>query len=1579
MKYELQSGEGFNYGLGNVRASVAKKYRSIQEIQKDRSKILSEKEFEKVKEFTNNEFTAILDQAMEIYSLEKDYGIADRFTTVLVDGIKNGNFKAELSKYGFEKMDFGRIEAFLSTLKNMPTEYFEGKLQRAVKLNEFSGAIIPKNTSTKAIDILKANNIPFEFYDPEVPESRTQAINKINENSKILFQTGASVYRGRVRFKGQSSYNPTIELFKDANLSTFLHETGHVYFEIMKDLAKTNPQIQADLDTILKWQGLTDASQVKTEHHEAFARGFETYLMEGKAPSSGLRAVFARFKAWLMGIYKDFTRLNIQLTDEVRGVFDRLVASDEAIASAENQQNYEPLFIDPKTQGMTDAQAARYMEAREEAAVAAREQLNNRLMKEISREQTSWWKNELAKVREDVTQEAYTKKEYIATSVLQKGMLPDGTPSENIKLDRKEVIKLISKREDINMTEEDVTYAGLQADIQGIEEAIKSIEEFRDSIGKIKRSVTGFQETETRNIPKRYITTKISGRPIDELERQLGLGSIEEVAQKLIDTEKEYTRLTNDLKDRKDQLKTSAVEYKETLHGRVGQSLKRLPRGIFGENGLPLAMVSELFGYVNSEQLIDTLLNSPLINDYIDVQSLEIMKARHGELLTNKEMLKSEAMNAIHNDKRAELLRMELQHLASNNLPVLKDVIRRVARRMPNDTELQAWIKNVIADKKISDIRPKIYELAERKYANQAGKLLTQGKIDEAFDAKLKEYYNHELYKLASMAKEDVEDSLVKFNRFFKPDQQIGKTRDLNMVNAARSILARFGIGDSENTPDYYLETLKNYDEDLYRELNDLVGSATINAEDINSITYDEFTKVKNSVDSLWNLAKRSRQIVIDGKLMMRDEAIDQLNERFNKLSTKENLAGYKKDVTKWEKTKMYLLGLKASLRRVESWVTAMDGGNKGVFRSYIWNPIAESVYQYRGKKKEVMQKYLDVAKLIEKTITPDQIHSEELNYTFSNKASLLHALLHSGNESNLSKLLRGRGWGDAIMSGSLDTSKWDAFISRMWKEGKLTKADYDFCQGVWDLMDSIKVEAQQAHKDMYGYYFSEITANEIKTPWGNYRGGYVPAIADPLIVEKAAKQESIDLMSKSETSNMFPTTGRGFSKSRVEAYAKPLALNLGYIPSHIDKVLRFSYIEPRIKDVARIVKNSEFRDNLAKVDSEIGLSMIDPWLDRVASQRVDTLAKDKGARAIDYIFKEIRRRTGMQIMVGNVANTLQQFTGFALSMTKVKPHFFRNALWSYVRNPSKFVELISEKSEFMRTKEHGKMMEITSSLDDILLNPNAYDKARNFANKHGYFLQKATQDIVDNITWAAAYDQAISQNEIELEAVRSADSAVRETQGSFSPESVSRFETGSPFIRAFTMFYSYFNMQANLLDTEFTIIARDMGLKKGAGRALYVYTLGFMIPAVLSELIVRAVSGRLDDEDDDGYMNDFMDMFFGSQIRTAAAMVPFVGQLATVAMNKFNNKWYDDSISASPAVKMLESAVGAPQSIYKAITEDGNKKKAVKDSLMLLGMLSGLPLAAVGRPVGYAIDVTEGDKEPQNMIDYTRGLLTGK
>ncbi|HQR02737.1 MAG: hypothetical protein JSR19_13690 [Proteobacteria bacterium] len=147
----------------------------------------------------------------------------------------------------------------------------------------------------------------------------------------------------------RGAYNPetgTIALLRNADLSTFLHESGHHFLELTADLASgpdAPPAIRADFEKLLDWFGVKGSPDIsatevwhnlsfeeKRSYHEQFARGFEKYLMEGEAPSTELQPLFSRFRAWLLNVYQSLSGLDVELTPEVRGVFDRMLASEEA-------------------------------------------------------------------------------------------------------------------------------------------------------------------------------------------------------------------------------------------------------------------------------------------------------------------------------------------------------------------------------------------------------------------------------------------------------------------------------------------------------------------------------------------------------------------------------------------------------------------------------------------------------------------------------------------------------------------------------------------------------------------------------------------------------------------------------------------------------------------------------------------------------------------------------------------------------------------------------------------------------------------------------------------------------------------------------------------------------------------------------------------------------------------------------------------------------------------------------------------------------------------------------------------------
>lgn len=235
--------------------------------------------------------------------------------------------------------------------------------------------------------------------------------------------------RGVIRID-RTNRNFNIELLAKADLSTFLHESGHFFLEVLGDLSQregASDRVKGQYQTILDWFEVESRDQIGVEQHEQFARGFEAYLMEGKAPTPELQSVFARFRAWLMAVYKRLSALNVDLTDEVRNVMDRILATDEEIERARGEAGMADSLSDVAAMGWTEQERADYRDLVEEAREAAKSDLIARQMKDLRKTEKDWYKQERAKVRDEVMAEMSQNRVYRALAHLQSGKLPDGS------------------------------------------------------------------------------------------------------------------------------------------------------------------------------------------------------------------------------------------------------------------------------------------------------------------------------------------------------------------------------------------------------------------------------------------------------------------------------------------------------------------------------------------------------------------------------------------------------------------------------------------------------------------------------------------------------------------------------------------------------------------------------------------------------------------------------------------------------------------------------------------------------------------------------------------------------------------------------------------------------------------------------------------------------------------------------------------------------------------------------------------------------------------------------------------------
>jgi hypothetical protein len=163
---------------------------------------------------------------------------------------------------------------------------------------------------------------------------------------------------------------------------------------------------------------------IRTAVHEQFARGFEIYLMEGKAPSIELRNAFQTFARWLANIYralKDSAFKNVTLDNEMRAVFDRLLATEEQLQAAEIRAKYEPMFTDAAMAGMTEAEFQAYQERVSKVKDKQSETLRDKVIAQLTRQTKAWWKEEKLDFIDGELATLSKQRVYVAGAALKAG------------------------------------------------------------------------------------------------------------------------------------------------------------------------------------------------------------------------------------------------------------------------------------------------------------------------------------------------------------------------------------------------------------------------------------------------------------------------------------------------------------------------------------------------------------------------------------------------------------------------------------------------------------------------------------------------------------------------------------------------------------------------------------------------------------------------------------------------------------------------------------------------------------------------------------------------------------------------------------------------------------------------------------------------------------------------------------------------------------------------------------------------------------------------------------------------------
>ena len=1302
-------------------------------------------------------------------------------------------------------------------------------------------------------------------FSPEQVKSAVSNIGTFTDNPNILRQGLESEKEGKVR--GATIINPyrtmRIELFKNANYSTFIHETGHFMLEVYGDLAsdlESSAYIRNEYATIRKYLGAEDGKPISREQHEKFARSFEAYLMEGKAPSPELQSIFSRFKTWLYNIYKTLTALDVKLNKDIREVFDRMMATDNEIAIMRESNELQPLFATAEKMGVSQDEFDAYRKIGDSELVKAQDIFRQKAMHAKLREKTKAYQEELEAEKKRVARE----------------------------YDRDPVVTAFN-------------------DLTSDDDFSLNEDELRRVYGKAFMS----------KLPKR------NGKRIYSKDGQV---SLEDLAESL--------------------------------------------------------------EFSSGDALIRAIARMPNRDQYVEDKARQNIMDREGDILSSDDVA-DEAENALHNEYMAERLKKELavlNHLKqAGKAAKLSEQRKRIeqrkeAKRIEEDVVAQmdamkVVAASIIAEKKVKDIKPALYLRAMQATSRKSRQALNKTSPDYAAAARQKqaEIMNNLLYKEATRVQKELDKRTLQAKAIARKSVKDAlKTRDSLGINKAKYIAALIGIGKNQEV---YLGRIRTEEknmgfDDAFRY--DVAGTLS----DLNTETA---LNVLEDIRANWDQARRDKVMVIDGRRVEIDKAAKEVSGKLREFG-KTHRSKLRDDSIR--NTLIKAIGSLALYHtRMESFCDMVDGAfvgeETGPMMRYLFNPVKQGANQTRLAQAEYTKK---LSAIIDGFgFTKETIEAPELGYTFGKdtgygKAELIHAMLHTGNMSNLQRLIVGHGWG-TIQNGQVDTRRWNAFMSRMISEGRITEQDFDRVQQIWDVFDELKPKSQHAYKEVFGRYFDEITATPFFEFGKRYNGGYIPAIYDNRESKAGEKQldPTRDLIN--EMGSALPKLAAGWGNSRVEGNHGPLLLDLGALRTHINRQILFSYMAPVNRDVSSLLNKQNIRDALRDYDPEFYGKVIKPWLSRAITQNLE--ATGKQPTPYDRYARTLRTRAGVSIMFGNIVNAIEQIFDMTSAYSKVKSRYLTDAFKTMVSDRSGTVQAVMDASSYMRGRMNAEIM-AANGLFEQALRPGKLKNLDRWLIDNAYFLQASVDNFCGPLTWTAAYNQATEAGLSHSDAVAQADSVVRQVFGANAAEDISNFEGGTPLQRMFTQFTGYFVQRANLFAGEYSKIQRsDIANKKAAAAILLLQTV--LLPAWIGAALRKIAAGS---DDDETFGSWLIDVFGWGTLNYGLSMGGLGGQALNVATDYHRGKSFSSGrVFYPPAIKLVEDFFKAFKIFPDAWNGELDVPKFMKYMSDFERVVPGLPVIPA-RPMAslrYAHDFATDEVNPISGYDFVRGMATGR
>ena len=1241
-----------------------------------------------------------------------------------------------------------------------------------------------------------------------------------------------------------------LHIFEAANQSTVIHESAHWWLSMLnniaadpglKELAKEDKVLEAtlqkaqkDRDAIRAWaayypdvmkeyKGTLIEKEFKEYEaaikkdpenkelqerfiQERFARGFERYLLTGKAPTKELQGTFRRFKKWLINLYKTTKEIvknpenYLGLkdpSDEVKEIFDHMVASEEEIEAWAEEKRWKLLYDDSLDYTQTEKENIKKWE--ENIKELAKENALKHFMEKLHGQAMVDFEEKTLPGKVEAFERKLGSQRIYGLEMLKKG---------NVFPTKKEWINALEAE---GFTEESYKKA--------IQEAGGTMEEQVEKYKKKQR------EEFIENISGKDHFRKEAEKVLESPEGKVKLAEIEQNAMKR--KLRQYARIAT----------ASLIELDRLDPNMEGKVSKKILYDIKKRNGFlseEEKLKEEKAEQRNAKQATVEEINELKIKLRNTVDGLRVSQ---DSMLISPYELKAQA--------RAFLYGKEI-YKATN--------YRWWARKAASEGEKAAYF-----------IKRGRWEEAARAKGRQS-RFSMNAQVAHEYD----DHVKHTLHGNPKASTNTLDkDGMEKYGLVGLINRASKATNNIRMPGNIRYFInhlayqlglitkdGRAPLGmDGEPAPFDWTNLNNELDPTAAME-GDKPGDAVpqwikkifddnnqTNLRELTVIDFDEIVEVFKKIYKTGRREYEGNTFVNEkGESLSFEEAEDIIMAEIK--AEKENPLYKKLAEKKWKKTK----------KEVGKWVA--DLALPEIIIERMGPKTYDLIYKMMDKafaKKRLLkeQAELELKKVMNiydretfRKIRNDKIY--EINKVdhkpvMVTKETLLTMALNWGTDSNRERVVETYG---------LDHRRIEKILFKY-----LNDKDWDFVEAVWKHINSYWPERNIVQNNLYGIPLGKVPGRKIILPDGRkINGMYYPIKYDAELTSKTKDREINDIIRKDMLGRTTFNIGMGSTKSRAQSSGgQYLRQDLDVYLDYINESINHIAMRETTADIYKLLSRKDLAEAISQKYGVDAHRRLQRWASDCWHDPVDKLT------AWEQRLNRLRHNFTMATMAYRTSTALLNFANLPLVMEKMGAVNMARGLSAIylggVKNYRQQRDFILSKSTFMRDRATNMDRDLARGLklkeeQDVSKLTSKAHAVKEEVDRFAYSLISETDFMLSLPEWIQTYNNTIAQLQIEKpfmtvaemdeEAVRLADKMVRETFGSGEmkdrPEVVK-----SRLLSQLLPFYSFTSLVMNQFIRGGYDIVDGRGPLKLMRAMLFWYILGSVFEGALRSLVDSA------------------------------------------------------------------------------------------------------------------------------------------